>query len=180
MKQDSLSTLIRRAKETYQDGQYPEAAGLFEQAARQYSQGGDSVNAAEMANNRSVALLQAGDAQGALDAANGTDAVFEQAGDARRQALAIGNQAAALEGLNRLDEAMERYRQCSNLLKQVGDNENRSAVLKSISTLQIRTGRQLEALASMDAALSNQKKLGLQERLLKKLLDVPMRMLKSK
>jgi len=52
--------------------------------------------------------------------------------------------------------------------------------LKSISALQIRTGHQLEALASMDAALSNQKKLSMQERFLKKLLDVPMRMLKNR
>jgi hypothetical protein len=98
----------------------------------------------------------------------------------RRQALAIGNQAAALEGLKRLDEALERYRLSASLLKQVGDEENRSVVLKSISSLQIRTGHQLEALATMDAALSNQKKLSLQERFLKKLLNVPMRMLKSK
>ncbi len=179
-KNDSLSSLLKRAQEAYQVGRFPEAAGLFEQAARQYSQGGDALNAAEMANNRSVALLQAGDAQGALAAAEGTDAVFAQAGDVRRQALAAGNQAAALEKLNRLDEALQRYRQSADLLQQVGDTENRAAVLKSISALQIRTGHQLEALASMDAALTNQKKLGLQERFLKKLLDVPMRMLKSK
>jgi tetratricopeptide (TPR) repeat protein len=178
MRQDSLSALIRRAKETYQAGRYPEAAGLFEQAARQYSLGGDELNAAEMANNRSVALLQAGDAQGALDAVEGTDQVFAQAGDVRRQALAIGNQATALEVLKRLDDALERYRQSAALLKQIGDEENRAVVLKSISALQVRTGHQLEALASMDAALSVQKKLTLQERFLKKLLDVPMRMLK--
>jgi tetratricopeptide (TPR) repeat protein len=180
MKQDSLTILLKQAQETYLSGRYPEAAGLFEQAARQYTQEGDGVNAAEMANNRSVALLQAGDAQGALQAAESTDQIFAEVGDVRRQALAIGNQAAALEGLKRLDEALERYRLSASLLKQVGDEENRSVVLKSISSLQIRTGHQLEALATMDAALSNQKKLSLQERFLKKLLNVPMRMLKSK
>jgi tetratricopeptide (TPR) repeat protein len=178
MKQDSLSSLLRRAQETYQAGRFPEAAGLFEQASRQYSQGGDELNSAEMANNRSVALLQSGDAQGALAAAEGTDRVFALAGDARRQALALGNQAAALEALKRLDEALERYWQSSNLLKQVGDEDSRAVVLKSISALQIRTGHQLEALASMDAALGGQKKLSIKERFLKKLLDVPMRMLK--
>jgi len=179
MKQDSLSTLLKRAEESYHTGRFPEAAGLFEQAARQYSQDGDVLKAAEMANNRSVALLKAGDAKGALEAAGGTEQVFSQAGDVRRQALAIGNQAAALEALNQLNEALSRYQQSSTLLKQVGDEENRAAVLKSISALQIRTGHQLEALASMDAALSNQKKLSFQERFLKKLMDIPMRMLRG-
>jgi tetratricopeptide (TPR) repeat protein len=178
MKQDSFSTLHKRAQESYRAGRFPEAAGLFEQLARHYSQEGDGLNAAEMANNRSVALLQSGDAQGALEAAEGTDQVFAQAGDARRQALALGNQAAALEGLQRLDEALGRYWQSADLLKQVGDVESRAVVLKNISTLQLRTGHQLEALASMDAALGGQKKLSAQERFLKKLLDVPMRMLK--
>ncbi|RPJ49120.1 MAG: hypothetical protein EHM21_07375, partial [Chloroflexi bacterium] len=133
MKQDSLSSLLKRAQEAYQAGRYPEAAGLFEQAARQYSQGGDQVNAAEMANNRSVALLQAGDAQGALDVAQGTDEVFARAGDVRRQGLAIGNLAAALEGLHRPDDALQRYRQSADLLKQAGDTDNRARVSKSIS-----------------------------------------------
>ncbi len=110
-KQESIPLLMKRAEEAYNAGRYPEAAGLFEQASRQYSEGGDAVKAAEMANNRSVALLQAGDAQGALEAAQGTEQVFAQAGDARRRALAIGNQAAALEALNRLNEALARYQE---------------------------------------------------------------------
>jgi tetratricopeptide (TPR) repeat protein len=180
MRQESLSQLLKRAEASYHAGHFPEAAGLFEQAARQYTEEGDVVKAAEMANNRSVALLQSGDAKGALEAAQGTDQVFAQAGEVRRQALAIGNQAAGLEALNRLDEALARYRESSDLLKQVGDEESRVPVLKAISALQIRTGHQFEALASMDAALNNQKKLSLQERFLKKLLDIPMKMLKHK
>ncbi len=178
MRQESLSQVLKRAEASYHAGRFPEAAGLFEQAARQYSEDGDESRAAEMANNRSVALLQSGDGTGALEAAEGTDQVFARSGDTRRQALALGNQAAGLEALNRMEEALARYRQCSDLLKQCGDEESRVPVLKAISALQIRTGHQFEALASMDAALNNQKKLSLQERFLKKLLDIPMRMLR--
>ncbi len=178
-KQESLSMLLKRAEEAYQSGRYPEAAGLFEQASRQYTDAGEAVKAAEMANNRSVALLQAGDGKGALEAVEGTEQIFAQAGDVRRQALSIGNQAAALEALNRLNEALARYQECSQMLKQIGDEESRAPVLKSISALQIRSGHQLEALASMEAALNSQPKLGLQERFLKKLLNVPMRMLRK-
>lgn len=180
MNQDAIEQVLKRAESSYHAGRFVEAAGLFEQAARLYSEGGDGLKAAEMANSRSVALLQAGDGKGALEAAQGTDKVFAQAGDARRQALALGNQAAALEALNQPEDALARYRQCAELLKQAGDEESRVPVLKAISALQIRTGHQLEALASMDAALNNQKKLSAQERFLKKLLDIPMRMLRRK
>jgi protein subunit release factor A len=78
-----------------------------------------------------------------------------------------------LEALNRLKEALERYKNASNLLKQSGDKEMRAMVLANISSLQLRTGDQLQALASMDAALDHKKKLSLKERLLQKLLKVP-------
>lgn len=178
MAQESLPKLVQKAEQAYQSGQFTESAELFQQAASQYSEESNALKAAEMLNNRSVALLRAGNVQGALEASAGTDQVFAQAGDTRRQALALGNQAAALEEANRLDEALTRYWDCSNLLKQIGDEETRVPILKSISALQIRTGRQLEALASMDTALSHKKKLTVQERFLKKLLDVPMRMLR--
>jgi tetratricopeptide (TPR) repeat protein len=178
MERESLGQTVKQAERAYQQQRYAEAARLFQQAASQYKAGGDPLKAAEMANNGSVALLQAGSAQAALEAAEGTDQVFAQAGDARRQALALGNQAAALEALNRLDDALARYWQCSNLLKQIGDEETRAPVLKNISTLQIRTGHQFEALATMEAALNHQKKLSPVERFLKKLLKIPMQMLR--
>ena len=178
MDSELTQSQVKQAQQAYKSGKFDEAAVLFQQAAKAYADAGDTLKAAEMSNNRSVALLQCGNGQAALEAAEGTDQVFARSADIHRQALALGNQAAALEALNRLDESLARYRQSSELLKQAGDQENRAAVLKSISALQIRTGHQLEALASMDAALENQKKLSLQERLLKKLLDVPMRMMR--
>jgi tetratricopeptide (TPR) repeat protein len=178
MAAETTTQISAQAEKAYQAGRHSEAAALYQQATAQYAAQGDRLKAAEMANNHSVALLQAGQAQAALEASSGTDAVFAQTGETRKQGLALGNQAAALEALNRLDEALERYRQCSDLLKQAGDSDSRAYVLKSISALQIRTGHQLEGLASMEAALENKKKLSLQERILKKIIQVPFRMLK--
>ncbi len=167
----------RQAEKAYQAQQYAQAADLFEQAAQTFTAQGDVLSAAEMSSNRSVALLQAGDANGAYQAAQGVDRVFALAGDTRRQAMAVGNEAAALEGLNQLQPALLKYQECAELLKQVGDNESRAMVLKSISQIQMRTGHQLEALASMDAALEQHKRLSIKERMLKKLLKVPFQML---
>jgi len=177
MESSNPQELAKQAKSAYQSRQYLEAAQLFESAANLYTSLGDAINAAEMASNRSVSLLQAGDAKGALMALSGVEQVFEQAGDTRRQAVVVGNEAAALEAMNLIKPALEKYKHCSELLKQAGDTEARAVVLKTISQLQMRSGHQLEALATMDAALEQQKNLSLKERFLKKLLKIPFQMM---
>jgi tetratricopeptide (TPR) repeat protein len=166
-----------QAKQAYEKGDFLAAAQLFDQAADSFSAGGDKMGAAEEKNNRSVALLKAGDTQGALQAVQGTDQVFQQGGDIRRQAIALGNLAAALEAAGKLKEALEDYQQSADLLQQVNDMELRAFVLKNLSALQLRMGRQFDAMASMDAALYPKKKMTLVEKILKKLLKVPTRML---
>ncbi len=170
-------TLKKQAEDAFRAKKYAQAAQLFEAAGKSYAERNEIVSAAEMASSRSVALLQAGDAAAALEATQGVDRVFALSGDRKKQALALGNEAAALEGVGKNDQALEKYRQCADLLKEVGDNDTRAVVLKSISQLQMRTGHQLEALASMDSALDNKKKLSAPEKLLQKLLKVPFSML---
>ena len=169
--------LARQAETAFQARQFARAAELFKDAADACTSENDLLGAAEMNSNRSVSLLQAGDAREALQAAQGLEQVFAQAGDIRRQALAIGNEAAALDALNQHKPALEKYQQCADLLKQAGDHESRALVLKSISQIQLRTGHHLEALASMDAAIDNRKHPSLVERVLKKLLKIPFQML---
>jgi hypothetical protein len=107
----------------------------------------------------------------------GTDEIFAAAGDARRQALAIGNQAAALEGIGRSEEALEAYSRSADLLASLGETELRANVMQSASALQLRMGRQLEALASMQAGLSGLKHPTPKQRLVRRLLGLPFRWL---
>jgi tetratricopeptide (TPR) repeat protein len=169
--------LVEKAQSAYQAGEFAQAASLFETAAQEYELDNNPLKAAEMQNNRSVALLKNGDNSRALSAAQGTDQIFFQAGDKRRQAIALGNQAAALEAQGKNDQALALYRQCADLLKEVNDLQTRTFVLKSISALQMRTGKQFEALASMEAALDTTEHLTFKEWILKKLLRVPFKML---
>ena len=92
-------SLADKGKQEYAKGNYVLAAQMFSQAAQAYAAGKDELNAAEMKNNQSVALLQAGKAKEALQVTDGTEQIFQQAGDLKRQGLAVGNRAAALEGL---------------------------------------------------------------------------------
>ncbi len=167
----SLEQIIERARTAYQDEDYTQAADLYRSAQKEYTAALDPLAAAEMANNRSVALLKAGDARGALQAVEGTDAVFSQANDVKRQAMALANKAAALDALKKYPEALALYEQSSDLLKQIGENELRAYVLKSISSVQLRQGKQLEAIASMQASLDNKPDPGVKDRFVKRLIN---------
>jgi tetratricopeptide (TPR) repeat protein len=103
-----------------------------------------------MLNNCSVAYLQGGDANAALKTVQGTEMTFFEAGDFKRQAIAIGNRAAALDALGQLEEAADAYEESAEILDQVGDKELFTSVMQALSGL-LRQNRQLEALATMQA-----------------------------
>ena len=173
----SPQQIAKEAKSAYKKGDYAVAAQSFEAARQGYLLANDVVVAAEMANNCSVALLQAGDKDGALTAVEGTETVFLEAGDRKRQAMALGNQGAALEALGRLEEAEQAYWKSAEILKEIGEKDLRVSVMQSISALQLRTGRQLQAVASMHAGVENIDKPTPKQRFLKRLLGIPMHLL---
>jgi tetratricopeptide (TPR) repeat protein len=162
----------------YNNGKYLSAARLFKAAADGLSTQGDEMQVAEMANNCSVAYLMAGEAKLALEAAAGTDQLFASKGDTKRQAMALGNQAAAMEHLDQLGEAISTYTRSAELLNTAGEYELRAYVLQSLSALQLRRGRYLEAYATMRAGVMGVNNPTLQQRLLKVLIDIPFKFLK--
>jgi len=173
----SPKQIEKEAAAAYQSGDYASAAHSFEAARLAYQSANDPVKAAEMANNCSVAFLQNGDKEAALNAVEGTEAIFTEAGDQKRLAMAYGNRAAALEALNRLEEAEHTYWKSAQILKEIGEEDLRLSVMQSISALQLRTGRQMQAVATMHAGVENIEKPTLKQRFLKRLLGVPMQMM---
>lgn len=165
--------LVKTAQRAYESGDYPAAARSFLAAAQGYQARGEALTAAEMQNNASVAWLQHGDGAAALKAVEGTPQIFAAAGDLRRQGMALGNLAAALEGTRQLEEAAEVYQQAADVLKQAGEGELRAHTLKALSVLQLRSGKQLLALATMQAGVDGIEKPSLREKALKKLLKLP-------
>lgn len=169
--------LTQEGKTAYEREEYEAAARAFEAAERGYAALGDALNAAEMANNRSVTLLQMGNAQASLDAVGNTPEVFAQAKDTRRHAMALGNKAAALAELGQREEAEKLYWECARLLNEIGETALRASVLQAISRLQMRSGRVMEAVASMQSGLEQVEKPSWIQKMLKKLLQIPNRML---
>jgi tetratricopeptide (TPR) repeat protein len=164
------ASIVDQAKRAYKARQYQRAAELFSQAAEVFTLGRNGLLAAEMKNNESVAHLQAGHAQKALDAALNTEKLFEGAGDVRRQAMAIGNQAAALDELGRLYEALELYERSAGLFTEVKERDMRALMLKSAAGVKLKLGRVTESAFQMMGSLEAKEHPSLFERILRFLL----------
>jgi tetratricopeptide (TPR) repeat protein len=162
--------LAEEGKRVFDAKRYAEAARLFEEASAACKNGGDLPRAAEMDNNRSVALLKDNQPQQALDAAADTDKLFEANGDALKQAMALGNQAAALEALKRLDEALLRYERAAEIFEQAGEKDMRSLVLKSVAAIRLKQGKLDQAGMEMLGSLGAVEKPNLLQRILRFLL----------
>jgi tetratricopeptide (TPR) repeat protein len=170
-----LATLGEAGKQAFEEGQYDVAVQKFQEAADGYASLGDKLNAAEMMNNLSVALLKTGKAQAALEAVLGTEQVFADANDVKRQGMAFGNQAAALEGLKRWDEALAAYDRSAGLFAQAGEGDLRALVLKSAAAIKLRRGKVSESAFKMIGSLDAKDKPSIFERLLRSILHLVQR-----
>jgi len=161
-----------QAKKIYQDGDYMQAAREFAGAASAYASAGDPLKSAEMKNNQSVALLLAGEAQAALDAVAGTEQVFAGSEDFRRQGMALANQAAALQALKRLPDAIECYQKAGVVLEKAGEGELRVDVMQQLSMLNLRRFKFYDAVLALQSGLAGVKNPTLKQRFMKKILFV--------
>jgi tetratricopeptide (TPR) repeat protein len=164
--------LAEQGKQAFAAKQFDQAVSCFTEAASAYEALDDTLNAAEMKNNLSVALLQAGNAQAAYEAAASTDEIFAQAGDLKRQAMAYGNQAAALEAMKKFDQALEAYEKSATLFADAGESEMRSMVLQSAATIELRRGKVTDSALSMIGSVESTKKPNLLQRFLKLILRI--------
>jgi tetratricopeptide (TPR) repeat protein len=172
----SPQNLAKEGNAAYKRGDYQAAGRAFEAARLGYQAMGEELNAAEMANNSSVAYLQAGDGAAALAVVEGSEAIFAQAGDLRRQGMALGNRGAALEALERPEEAIAAYQEAAEILQQAGEDQMRAQVMQSLSMLQFQMGQQLQALASMQNGIEGVQRPSARQKMLKKLLNIPFEM----
>lgn len=174
----SATELKDQALRAFQADQLTDAAEKFAAAAQAFADSGDQGAAAEMRNNVCVVRLAEKQWDAALAAVEGTPKIFHDLGDRLREAQALSNLAAAHDGAGHLDLAAELYTQAIDLFAALGEKENRAACFKALSALQIKQGKQFQALASMEAALNQTPKLSAREKTLKGLIDQAMRLIR--
>jgi tetratricopeptide (TPR) repeat protein len=174
----SPQQLADEGQAAYNKGDYLAAARLYKAAADGFITAENELSAAEMANNCSVAFLKGGSPELALQAVGNTDLVFAERGDTLRQAMAVGNQAAALEGLDYLDQAIEKYEESAGLLESLGESELRAYVHQSISAIQLHRGQFMDAYTSMARGVMGLDKPNLTQKLLKSLMQLPFKFIR--
>lgn len=162
-----LKKISEDGKLAFEAGNYESAVGMFENAAKGYASLNDRLNEAEMKNNLSVTLLKLGKAQEAFDAATGTDEVFAQANDLKRQGMAVGNQASALEALKRFDEALAAYEKSAEIFADAHEGDLRSMVLKSAAGIKLKRGKVTDSAIKMIGSLEAKEKPSIFDRILK-------------
>jgi tetratricopeptide (TPR) repeat protein len=170
---NSVQNTIEEAKRAFEKGDYKSASKGFKTAYNHFEVQNDPENAAEMANNLCVALLQIGKKKEALEIVEGTAEFFEKQANKKKQAIALGNQAAALEALKRFDEALNFYQQSADIFDEIGESALSSHVHKSIALIQVRNGKQLEGIFSMQKSLGNIEKPTVWQRIYRGLLKIP-------
>ena len=163
-------SLASNALRVYQQGDFVHAARLFGEAAAGYQSEGSLLDYAEMKNNQSVAFLQAGDAHGSFEAAQGTAAIFLEHGDFRRQGMAHGNEAAALNALGRLGEAASAYQSSADAFEKAGEDQLRASVMQALAGIQLRTGQVMKAMLTMQIGLAGVRQPTLKQKILRGLL----------
>jgi hypothetical protein len=72
-----------------------------------------------------------------------------------------------LQALGRFAEALSAYEGSADLFKAINEKEMRAIILKKISDLQMKTGKQFQALASLEAAYDQNEKKSVKEKVLK-------------
>ncbi len=170
--------LAEEGQAAYNKKEFLSAAKLFQAAAEGFKASGDELKAAELANDCSVAYLKSGEPSQAFEAAQGTEHVFAAAGNLKQQAIAFGNQAAALQELKRVSEALVAYQSAAELLLEAGETELRVYEMQAISSIQLRNHQYLEAYATLRAGIVGVKKPDFKQRVLKLLVQIPYRLIK--
>ena len=160
------SSLKDQAFAAYKKKNFKAAAQNFVECIRLLEEENDTLSAAEMRNNLSVVLLELKLPEDALSTLKDTDIVFEKAGDMKRQAMALGNMAAALQAMKKIPEALAFYESSAEIFKSTNETELRAITLQKISDLQMRTGKQFQALASLEASYDQNEQKSVKERVL--------------
>lgn len=152
---EDISQLVDSAKADFQKNNFQLAADKFAQCLEMLQGIGSPLEIAEIQNNLSVALLRCSKPQEALNAVLGTDQIFAEAGDKQKQGIALANIASAYEALKEFEDAALAYKNAIECFKESGDKKLRSITLRSLSDLQLKTGNEFVALATLQASYDN-------------------------
>lgn len=169
---EEIEKLKQEGFQKFEKKQFKSAAEIFLACVEQLEGEGQNPDSAEMRNNLGVALVRNKQYQAAIEALIGTDKTFAQAGDLQKQGMALANLGNAYEGLKNFEAAMQAYEGAVECFKQCGEQKMLSVVLKYLSDLQMKTGKQYQALASLKSSYEEAPNANLKNNFFKRSIDM--------
>jgi len=161
----------------FRSAEYEEAVASFDQAHALYVELDNARGQGEMLNNLGAIHTQEGQWEEAIEAFNKARAIFESLEDEDGQAQTLGNLGTTYRHQGDKETSVEYLKQAANLFHETGDPKKEATTLRVISRIRLGQARWFEALHFYDLSLACVKPPGLKERILRRLVQIPLNML---
>lgn len=161
----------------FRSGQLDEARHAFESAWREAQQAENKLAAAEAANDLAVTYQKLKQREIAKRHFETAISLFAAVGDDLKRAQAMGNLGALLADMRKFREAEVRLEQAAEVFHKLGDKQSEALTLKWLSRTHMSHGDYFGAIFAYERALARLEPLPFAQKLLRKFLQIPLRML---
>ncbi len=161
----------------FRAGQLEQAKQAFESAWSGAQSANDKRSSAEAANDLGVTLQKLKRRDQAKRQFETAVALFTELGDEQRRAQSLGNLGTLLGDMRQHREAEARLEQAAGLFHHAGDLRSEALTLKWLSRVHMQHGDIFGAILAYERALARLEPLPLSQKLLRRLLQIPLRMI---
>ncbi len=176
-KSDKDELLKQEGIQFFRFGDYEEAAACFNEAQALYGELDNLKGQGEMLNNLGAIHTQEGHWQEAAQTFNKAQMIFESLEDKDAVAQTLGNLGTMYCHQGDNETSVEYLKEAADLFHETGDQRKEAATLRVISRIRLGQARWLEALHFYDLSLGCIKPPGLKERILRRLMQIPLNLL---
>jgi tetratricopeptide (TPR) repeat protein len=172
---DGPQSWVEEGRAHYRQGEYELALSCLNRAYEKYVENDDSSQLAEIANDLGVVytvLRQWNQAEKWIVEAQ---AKFVEMGDYDGEAQTLGNMGSMYRAHGDLRQAAAHFQLAADRFHLVGDQERRAMTLKALGMIRLRQFRFLQALATFEAALQCLPNPTFLQRLMLKIVALPLR-----
>lgn len=161
----------------FRAGQLAEARRAFESALADAQAAQNKLGMAEASNDLGVTLQKLQQRDGARKNFETAITLFAELNDDTRRARALGNLGTLLADMKKFRDAEIRLEQAAEIFRRVGDQQSESLTLKWLSRAHLKHGDFLGAIFAYERALARLEPLPPSQALLRKFLQIPLRIL---
>ena len=161
----------------YHDSKFEEAAAKFAEAQAAFAAANEAQGAAEAVNNRGVCWRQAARWEEACAAFEEARALFKSLEDVAGEGQVVGNLGSLADAQGDPKQAAEYYVEAIELLRSAGEQDLAQATYTALSRLKLKHGDWFGAIASFEAGLDQVEHPNVAQRMARKVLGAPRKLL---